>query len=70
MRCYCCDRPLSDYESVLRHPTTLEFLDTCKKCLKDIPIKPLEPQTIADETTEDGDDYLEHYLDEEEDDNE
>jgi hypothetical protein len=33
MRCICCDRNLSDYESTLRHAETLEFLDTCNKCL-------------------------------------
>lgn len=34
MRCICCDRNLSDYESTLRHAETLEFLDTCNKCLQ------------------------------------
>lgn len=42
MRCQCCNRNLSDYESTLRHPETLQFLDICKKCLVDIPIKPVE----------------------------
>lgn len=42
MRCSCCNVNLSDYESTLRHPETLEFLDTCRKCLEDIPISPLE----------------------------
>lgn len=43
MRCQCCDRNLSDYESCLRHPETLEFLDICTTCLQDIPISPIEP---------------------------
>jgi hypothetical protein len=38
MRCVCCNRNLSDYESTLRHAKTGEFLDTCRKCLADIPI--------------------------------
>jgi hypothetical protein len=42
MRCSCCNKNLSDYESTLRHPETKEFLDICNKCLKDIPITPIE----------------------------
>ena len=33
MKCYCCNRTLSDFESTLRHAITGEFLDTCNKCL-------------------------------------
>ena len=43
MRCQCCNANLSDYESVLKHPDTLEYLDTCRRCLIDIPVIPLEP---------------------------
>ena len=43
MRCQCCNKNLTDYESVLRHPSTMEFLDICSKCLRDIPISPMEP---------------------------
>ena len=49
MRCQCCNRSLSDYESCLRHPTTLEYLDICCKCLEDIPIEPIEPATKVDD---------------------
>ena len=38
MRCYCCNRVLSDYEATLRHAETGAFLDTCLKCLKDLNI--------------------------------
>lgn len=38
MKCSCCNRFLSDYESTLRHAITLEFLDTCNKCLEDLNI--------------------------------
>lgn len=48
MRCYCCNRSLSDYESCLKHPTTLEYLDICTKCLEDIPINPVEPASHTD----------------------
>ena len=44
MRCYCCNRNLSDYESALRHPDTNEYLDICLKCLEDIPITPIAPK--------------------------
>jgi hypothetical protein len=49
MRCQCCNRNLSDYESVLKHPATNEFLDICTKCLKDIPITPIEPTNKLDD---------------------
>ena len=49
MRCYCCNKSLTDFESVLRHPVTMEFLDICSKCLKDIPINPVEPASEIDD---------------------
>ncbi len=41
MRCQCCDKNLSDYESTLRHAETNEFLDTCLRCLRDTGIPTL-----------------------------
>lgn len=38
MRCSCCNRNLSDYESTLKSATTGEYLDTCRKCLQDLNI--------------------------------
>ena len=38
MKCFCCDKRLSDYEATLRHAHTGEFLDTCVKCLKGLAI--------------------------------
>ena len=35
MRCYCCNKNLSDYESTLRSATTGEFLDMCNNCIKE-----------------------------------
>jgi hypothetical protein len=42
MRCSCCNRNLSDYESTLRSATTGDYLDTCKKCLQDLNIPTLK----------------------------
>lgn len=32
MRCYCCNKALSDYESTRRSANTGGFLDMCNKC--------------------------------------
>lgn len=32
MRCYCCNKALSDYEATRRSITTGQFLDMCNKC--------------------------------------
>lgn len=32
MRCYCCNKALSDYEATRRSVNTGEFLDMCNKC--------------------------------------
>lgn len=48
MRCQCCNRNLSDYESVLKHPETNAYLDICTKCLRDIPINPVAPENVLD----------------------
>ena len=42
MRCCCCDANLSDYESTLKSATTGDYLDMCKKCLKDLDIPTLK----------------------------
>ena len=52
MRCYCCNSALSDYESTLRSATTNEFLDTCRKCLKDLDINVIPSKTIEEPTNE------------------
>ena len=36
MRCSCCDRRLSDYETTLKHAVTGAYLDTCLDCLSEI----------------------------------
>ncbi len=32
MRCYCCDKSLSDFESTRKSVTTGDYLDMCNKC--------------------------------------
>ena len=65
MRCYCCNRNLSDNESTLRSAVSGDFLDTCKKCLADLNIPLLKsgqeldhqpPDDFDDVVTEDFDD--------------
>lgn len=36
MRCSCCNKRLSDYESTLKHAETGHYLDTCLDCLSEI----------------------------------
>lgn len=36
MRCRCCDKNLSDFESTRKHVTTGEYLDMCNKCYSTI----------------------------------
>jgi len=32
MRCYCCNKALSDYEATRKSVSTGQFLDMCNKC--------------------------------------
>lgn len=36
MRCYCCNKALSDYEATRRSVTTGNFLDMCNKCYSSV----------------------------------
>lgn len=36
MRCYCCDKLLSDFESTRKSVNTGEYLDMCNKCYSTI----------------------------------
>ena len=36
MRCYCCDKPLNDFESTRKSVTTGDYLDMCNKCYSTI----------------------------------
>ena len=37
-RCSCCNVKLSEYEMTLKHAVTLEYMDTCMKCLQGLNI--------------------------------
>lgn len=64
MRCQCCNRNLSDFESALKHPLTMAYLDICTKCLQDIPIEPIEPINSVNDTgyEDDPEDRVEDYM--------
>jgi hypothetical protein len=34
MKCQCCDRILTDYESTRKHAVTGSFIDLCQQCFK------------------------------------
>ena len=36
MRCYCCDKPLNDFESTRKSAATGDYLDMCNKCFNTI----------------------------------
>ena len=36
MRCYCCNKILSDFESTRKSASTGEYLDMCNKCYSTI----------------------------------
>lgn len=36
MRCYCCDKPLNDFESTRKSVATGDYLDMCNKCFNTI----------------------------------
>jgi hypothetical protein len=69
MRCYCCDKRLSDYESTQRHAETNEFLDMCSKCLTGllIPIRGRHDLSKTEEYEDDldGDVPLDSFIFEE-----
>ena len=63
MRCIACNKQLNDYESTRRHAITNEFLDTCNRCMKDIPNIPtkdrqdlLKEADYDDDTDTEGND--------------
>jgi len=64
MRCSCCNRALSDYESTLRHAITQEYLDTCTKCLEGLDIPSVGNPELSKFDLED---IVEESFDEDED---
>ena len=56
MRCLCCNRNLSDYESTLKRVDTGLFVDICLKCLEDIPIATVGRSDL-EKTSQEPDDF-------------
>jgi hypothetical protein len=59
MRCCCCNTNLNDFESTLRSVATGDFLDMCRKCLRDLDIETKSNGNDPDEQAPDD----EHYWD-------
>lgn len=59
MRCFACNKNLSDYESTLRSATTGEYLDTCLKCLKDLDISTVNNSSNNSHSVPEEDEYIE-----------
>lgn len=52
MRCQCCGKILSDYEATMKHAETMEYLDTCRKCLKGLGIPVLTREDLYEASVE------------------
>ena len=39
MRCVCCNRPLTDYETSIKGSISGKYLDSCVKCLTGIGVQ-------------------------------
>lgn len=68
MRCDCCDRRLTDYESSLKSVATGEYMNTCMRCLKGLQIEvtgnlELKHKTEPDIEELENDDLDEYYDD-------
>jgi hypothetical protein len=61
MRCYCCNKALSDYEATRKSVSTGQFLDMCNKCYGSISseVLAIERTDLRHEDDEELDFYLE-----------
>lgn len=50
MRCSCCDVILTPQESVRKFRDSLNYTDTCTRCLRDIPVPTVEGNTFSEDT--------------------
>lgn len=48
MRCRCCDVALTDYEATVKGEVSGEYLDMCRKCLKESEILYTDRPDLAD----------------------
>lgn len=67
MRCYCCNRNLSDYESTIKSATTGNFLDMCMKCIQDMDIEYVGNNKNDNDLIDEFDEVDEVFEDEEDD---
>jgi len=56
MRCDCCNRRLTDYESTLKHAELEHYMNTCLKCLKGLDITVIGREDLAPHFQEDASD--------------
>jgi len=57
MRCQCCDKNLSDYESSLRSSVTGQYLDMCGTCISESDITPVAyTRSVIADVQEDSED--------------
>lgn len=47
MRCVCCDRKLTDFESTRRSAETGDFLDMCNRCVVGLGIATIDRIDLA-----------------------
>ncbi len=59
MRCYCCNKALTDFEATRKSTTTGEYLDMCNKCYSTIKNETpaIERADLATEDDYDEDEY-------------
>ncbi|CAB4147281.1 hypothetical protein UFOVP507_20 [uncultured Caudovirales phage] len=61
MRCYCCNKVLSDYESTRKSINTGNYLDMCNRCYGTISneILAIERSDLRHDDTDDTEGYTE-----------
>ena len=60
MRCLCCNRSLSDYESTIKHSETSDYLDMCMPCIQEVGLDFVDREDLRGSVSDDEpleDDY-------------
>lgn len=57
MRCNCCNKLLSDFESTRKNAVTGEYMDMCNECLSYLPPDQFKFKTRPDLLTETTDQF-------------
>lgn len=50
MRCLSCNRILSSFESTRKYTKSHEYVDLCKRCIKDLGITTVDREDLRDES--------------------